>query len=475
MRYLIYLIPLLAGIYSCSPDRVEKQTDSLPPIFPDYTAVSIPYNIAPLNFEMANVFHVRAEIFVKGNHLATITGKRLIKIPEKQWKGWLREYKGEKLEFIISSWSETYPNGIRYAPFTMDISPHKIDEWIAYRLIEPGYEYWNQMGIYQRQLSSFTEKPIVTNNQNHQGCLNCHSFHNYSADRFMFHARGKNGTTVMLDKGVPRRIDFEKITAEVKATYPFWHPSGRYIAFSSNDTYQSFYHFGKMPVEVYDVASDLFIYDVENNRVITDTRFTEKTRFETFPAFSPDGKFLYYCCATADKMPMANRELKYALCRVSFDEQTGNLGEKVDTLYNPQAGNGSISFPRLSPCGKYILYTEASSATFPIWHKEADLKMIRLADGEEIDTRIINSDESDSYHSWSSNGRWIIYSSRRIDGRYTRLYIAGVDEKGHFGKPFLLPQNDPSHNTLRLKSYNIPEFINQEVRLNKKEVTRLFD
>lgn len=460
---------------SCTPKVAIESSVDLPPIFPDYISAYIPNNIAPLNFEVEDASYIRADISANKEPLTVLTGKSSIQMPVKQWKDWLTTNKGKTLEITVSVWSDRYPQGICYAPFSVYISPNEIDEWIAYRLIEPGYEYWNQMGIYQRNLSSFIEKPIVTNDQNHQGCLNCHAFHDYSPGRMMFHARGKNGTTVLVKENIPERVAFEKLTDEVKATYPMWHHSGNYIAFSSNQTHQSFYHHGKMPVEVYDVASDLFIYDVNNNKVLTDKRFTEETRFETFPGFSPDGKSLYYCVADARTMPQENRDLKYALCRVPFDELTGSLGEQVDTIYHPAIQGGSVSFPRISPDGQYLLYTEAASATFPIWHKEADLKMLRLTDGQEVNTDILNSDETESYHSWSSNGKWIIYSSRRIDGRYTRLYIAGINDDGVFQKPFLLPQKSPLHNTTRLTSYNIPEFIKEEVKLDKRKIKALFE
>ena len=58
-----------------------------------------------------------------------------------------------------------------------------------------------------------------------------------------------------------------------------------------------------------------------------------------------------------------------------------------------------------------------------------------------------------------------MYGSRRLDGRYTRLYMAYWDPQGKPHKPFLLPQKDPRHNTWRLKSYNVPEFILDRVEL----------
>lgn len=475
-----FFLPMLLCLFSfsaCTPAGKEAKSgsDAYPPIFPDYISVTVPSNIAPLNFNLPGARQMMAVLRVDGKELARLQGKSCLQFPVKDWKEWLDSYRGKTLDVTVSAWTDQHPEGIRYQSFPIHISAGKIDPWIAYRLIEPGYELWNRMGIYQRDLTSFDEKTIVTNRQNHDGCVNCHSFCNYSPENFMFHARGRNGTTVLVRDGRPIRLDLDKLAPYKSGTYPMWHPSGRYLLFSSNDTHQAFYHFGHMPVEVYDLSSDLMIYDLSANRILTDPRFTNNKSMETFPAFSPDGKQVYFCTAETKKMPMEYKSLKYALCRVGFDEKTGQLLAQVDTLYNPAVKGGSVSFPRISPDGNYLLYTEAACATFPIWHKEADLKMIRLADHAEMDTSPINSDDTESYHSWSSDGRWILFSSRRLDGRYTRLFIASVDENGRFGKPFLLPQEDPEQNTLRMKSYNIPEFIRGEVKLDKQEVTSLFD
>lgn len=474
MRNLVFTCIALL-LVCCTSKEAMRQSDSYPPIFPDYTFVTIPANIAPLNFGIREASYIKAVFSHAGQELITLKGKSSLKIPPKEWKEWLRLYAGKDLTVTVSAWTKDQPGGVVYSPFSISVSEHEVDPWIAYRLIEPGYELWNEMGIYQRDLTSFNEKVIITNKQNHDGCINCHSFHNYSPENMMFHARGKNGTTVVMENNKVRRVDLSRLGLNKPGTYPIWHPSGNYIAFSSNETHQSFFHFGQTPTEVYDLSSDLIVYDIKNNKVLHDPRFTEESRMETFPAFSPDGKQLYFCSAEAREMPFEYESLKYALCRVPFDETNGTLGEPVDTLYNPADKGGSVSFPRISPDGHYLLYTEADCATFPIWHKEADLKMIRLTDGTEIDTAVLNSEDTESYHAWSSNGRWIIFSSRRIDGRYTRLYIAAVTEEAVFGKPFLLPQKDPEQNTLRMRSYNIPEFIRAEVRLDRREAASLFN
>lgn len=471
LSYFCFSIILL--FTACSPKQAKETSRQLPNIFPDYINVTIPYNIAPLNFEVKGAKHLLAE-FSEGNTLlGSVSGTETIDISEDDWHQWLTAGKGKKINVTLSVWDDIHPDGIKYKSFSINIAPDNIDEWIAYRLIEPGYEVWNKMGIYERQLSSFEECAIVTNRQNNSGCVNCHSFSQYSPQKMMFHARGKGGGTMIYNEGKLEKVDMTKLNLKLKGVYPMWHPSGRYIVFSTNNTCQSFFHDGRTPIEVYDLASDIFIYDVEHHREIADPRFTESTKWETFPAFSPDGKYLYFCQAQSVKMPQDYQKLKYAIVRVAFDAATGKLGDKVETIYNPAISKGSASFPRISPDGKYLLFTEAANATFPIWHKEADLKMIRLSDGKVMNTAMINSKETESYHSWSSNGRWIIFSSRRLDGRYTRFFIAWVNKDGQFGKPFLLPQKEPEWNVLRMKSYNIPEFIKGKVELPASKVANL--
>lgn len=162
------------------------------------------------------------------------------------------------------------------------------------------------------------------------------------------------------------------------------------------------------------------------------------------------------------------KEIKYSICSVSFNPDNGSFGETIDTIYT--AHNKSASFPRISPDNQYLLFTESDYATFPIWHKEADLKMISLQGSAPVDTDILNSTDVESYHSWSSNGRWIIFSSRRLDGLYTRFFIAHLDKNKKFSKPFLLPQKDPDENNLRMKSFNIPEFIKDKITITRSQL-----
>src|SRR5690606_16260105 len=106
------------------------------------------------------------------------------------------------------------------------------------------------------------------------------------------------------------------------------------------------------------------------------------------------------------------------LLALSFDPEKRTFGEKADTLYNATEMGKSARFPRVSPNGRYVLFTVSDYGNFSIWHKDADLQMIDLATNELISLDAVNSDDVESYHSWSSNSHWFVFSSRRDDGLY---------------------------------------------------------
>lgn len=458
----------LMGLISCSGMKEPaRQVASLPPIFPDYSGVTIPQNIAPLNLMVEDADHVQARFLVDGREMLAVSGEEgVIDVDESDWHQLLSQVAGRQMQVEVSAWDEKNLDGLRYKPFTIEVSKDSIDPWIAYRLIEPGYEPWRYMGIYERNLSSFEEVEVISNKKNKDACINCHHFDNRSAKRMMFHVRGENGGTIFLENGRTRKIDPKSMEPYKGAVYPAWHPEGRYIAFSSNQTQQSFFGQGRQALEVYDKGSDLILYDTQNNCMLSDSRFLGEDAMETFPAWSPDGKWLYFCSSPAKQLPDERREVHYSILRVPFDGKSGKLGAQIDTVYHALKEHASASFPRISPDGRYLLFTKSAYGTFPIWHHEADLQMIDLMTGKLLDLDKVNDKkQADSYHAWSANGRWIMFGSRRLDGRYTRVYFAHFGKDGKVSKPFLLPQKDPRLNTLRLKSFNIPEFVDGKIEM----------
>jgi Tol biopolymer transport system component len=253
--------------------------------------------------------------------------------------------------------------------------------------------------------------------------------------------------------------------------YPYWHPSGRFIAYSVNTTQQIFHSSKEKLIEVLDYASDIVVYDLETNELFS-SDLLMTSNFETFPVFSPDGKTLYFCCASEQNVPVDYFKVRYNLCSISFDVSTRTFGDKIDTLIRVDDIGKSISFPKPSFDGKFIMYTLLDYGNFGIWHSEADLYLLNLEDGTTHELTEANSPYADSYHNWSSNSRWFVFGSRRMDNLYTRPYIAIIDENGKTGKPFLLPQKNPDVYLESLYSYNVPEFINAPVKLDANRVAK---
>ena len=256
--------------------------------------------------------------------------------------------------------------------------------------------------------------------------------------------------------------------------YPYWHPGGRYCAFSTNKTSQMFHTANpKKRIEVYDSSSDVFVYDTETHTIIRDTLIMKKYWAENTPAFSPDGKWLYFTTARRQVYPTDYDKEKYSLCRVSFDETTGKIGTEVDTLVSADKTGKSVTWPRLSYDGRFLMYTQADYGYFSIWHPEADLWLLDLESRETRAMDEVNSARAESFHNWSTNNRWFLFTSRRDDGLYTRVYLSYIDKQGKATKPFLLPQRNPKEFYQRLLySYNTPDFASRAIETKQESLIR---
>ena len=286
----------------------------------------------------------------------------------------------------------------------------------------------------------------------------------------LFHQRGSHNGTYLIDHRQVKKIALERDGKPASFVYPYWHPSGRYVAFSTNETHQDFHLSDENRIEVYDVESDVLIYDTEKERVFSSPLLASMACYETFPTFTPDGNYLLFCSADSVCMPENYRDVRYNLLRVAFDPKDGSIGTQVDTLYNAREAGRSVKFPRVSPDGKRLLYTVSDYGNFSIWHKDADLHMLDLSTGAIDSLPEVNSPDVESYHSWSGNSRWFVFSSRRGDGLFTRPYLVHVDERGQCGKPFLLPKASPDYYERSLFSFNVPEFIRTPVLISKERL-----
>ena len=467
MRKILPLIIPVFAVFSCAIKVEEPAPDAAEAaIFPDYKNVTVPPNIAPLNFSLEEGTKGVAILENSGKRLTLKARKGEFNIPEESW----RELVVAGSEISVTVGIKEDGKYVSRKPFTIFVSEDKIEPYVAYRLIDPGYETWNKMGLYQRCLESFKETPIMTNDKTDRNCMNCHSFKSRDPETMMFHMRARNGGTFVWKDGSIEKLNTKTPQTISALVYPYWHPSGKYIAFSVNDIAQFFHSTNPNRIEVYDYKSDVVVYDVDNHQVSSSPMLMDTTRMETFPSFSPDGKTLYYCSTRQPQMPQGYKDVRYSICSIPFDQEKFSFGDKVDTVYNADKTGLDATFPRISPDGRFLLFAETAYGCFAIWHKDSELRMIDLKDGSFHTLDGINGPDADSYHSWSGNSRWIIWASRRLDGLYSRLFIAHIDENGKTSKPFLMPQKSVSHDKELMKSYNVPEFISGPVTFDRDEM-----
>ena len=475
---LIGLLGLM-GVVGCTSETVgdARQEKGLPKIYPDYVGVTIPVNIAPLCFGMDDEEALLVDAVVTDSHGNNLhsQGEEAVDFDIDDWHALLAQNRGDSLSITVSA---KYADGWHsYRPFSVYVSNDSIDYGICYRLIAPGHEVWSKMGIYERDLSSFDERPLIENTQ-FEGCVNCHSFNRGNPADMSLHIRGPHGATLLRQNNGPLTAYNTKTDQTLGlCVYPYWHPSGKYIAYSTNVTKQTFHSAHPNRIEVFDDASDLQVYDVEKNELILSPLLKQDSIYETFPVFSADGRSLYFCAARA--LPEGNHQIdsiRYNLCRIDFDPATGKLGSTIETVIDAVAQHKSVSFPRPSYDGRFLCYTLSDYGQFSIWHHEADLYLLNLSTGESQVMAKANSDDTESFHNWSSNSRWMVLSSRRDDGLFTRPYFCHVDANGVVSKAFMLPQRNPRRfYRERFLSFNVPDFIIAPTHFNGRQASRLIN
>ncbi|MBE6291080.1 MAG: hypothetical protein E7091_01490 [Bacteroidales bacterium] len=484
-KYTLYIILFITAILTgCSADAPKdfREVNQIAEIYPKYGDITIPYNIAPLNF----AYTMEGDDYVtvlSGENGSLISKGEMTDWNIKEWHRLLEANKGKDIK--VNTYIKEEGGWQKFRSLIWRVAEEPIDSYISYRIIAPSYVTYEELTIRQRNMTNFEEKVIYNNmllsdDVNGQ-CINCHHYKNYKTDNMQFHVRQHKGGTILVTNGEVQKVNLKTDSTISAGVYPAWHPTHNFIAYSINDTGQSFHTKNNNKIEVQDLKSDLILYDIDNNEV----SFIEHDtlEWEVFPAWAPDGKTLYYSSAHFEIQNYESREREiidryrdfhYNIYRKSFDPITKTFGPK-ELVLNADSLNMSATLPRISPDGRYLLFGMAEYGCFHIWHKDADLYLMDLVNEELHKIKEINSNDVESYHSWSSNGRWILFTSRRDDGGYTRLYIAYFDKNGKAHTPFILPQEDPFFYDNYYKSYNVPEYMVEPVTITPQEFARHID
>jgi hypothetical protein len=476
MRKVLLSLWLCVSVWlllACSSNSEHPTlVDKLPVIYPDYIGVTIPVDIAPLNFNFADETINRMDVVVKGS------------------KGGELHVNGEWADFDIDEWhvltaqnlggrltvtvcTEKDGQWTQYKDFDIFVGEARLDDWgLTYRRIKPGYEVGGDIGIYQRELSSFDEYAIITETVVPGRCFNCHTANRTNPNRLTMQMRGEGGGTMIQKDGHQMWVETKTDSTKAAGSYSYWHPQGDYVALAVNSVHQAFFTGTGQRIEVYHTFSNVEVLDTRTNELIL-SPLLQTDDLEIFPAFSHDGKWLYYSTSKPCRVPAEYEKVKCSLCRIAFDAEKGVFGETVDTLLNGPATDKSYVLARPSYDGRWLMYCASSRGNFPVSQNDADLWLMDLKTGESRELKELNTPQSESYHNWSENSRWLVFSSKREDGIYTKLYLATIDEQGRVSKPFLLPQRHPrKFYREMMDAYNCPDFTKSKVELDAHEAYR---
>ncbi len=467
MRISIYIISLalfFAAVGCASRPSEYEKLEVEAPIFPDYAGVTIPARIAPLNFNVDGAEKVWVD--VKGSIGGEMSGSGDWAVFDiEEWGELTEKNKGGVLVYDV--YAKKDGNWVKYKPFEISVSADELGEYgLTYRRIAPGYEVFSDIGIYQRDIHTYEEEAIIDHRSAPGECMNCHVSNRTDPRQMQIHFRGVHGATLVQVDGQRKLLNTVTDSTIANCMYPYWHPSGNYIAYSLNLIHQCFNESNHKFIEVFDKASDALVLDVRTNQLVL-TPAIQTEDFESYPVFSADGKKIYYCTSKAYRGPEECDKIRYDLCVIDFDEETGHTANVADTLIKASAVGKSITHPRPSYDGKWLLYSEADFGVFPLNHPESELWLMNIATGERMLLKNANSDGAESYHNWSVNSKWIVFCSRRLDGVTNRLFITHIDEEGNSTKAFLLPQYNPKeYYENMIQAYNTPDFTLEKVELD---------
>ncbi len=246
-------------------------------------------------------------------------------------------------------------------------------------------------------------------------------------------------------------------------------PDGRYVISTVKEEavvalYPDLYY----PQMFFLIEGILVVYDTEKKDFFSLSGADDPGYVQTNAVWSPDGKSIVFSRAREYKIGDFNSKkeyyaamkkvrksfeggakFRYDLYRIPFNNGKGGVPEPL-----PGASKNGKSnyFAKFSPDGKWIVFCQADS--FMLNQPDSLLYIIPAQGGTPRQMRANTPGRMNSWHSWSPNGRWLVFSSKAVSP-YTQLYITHIDEQGNDTPPVLLEGFVDGN-----RAANIPEFVN---------------
>jgi len=202
---------------------------------------------------------------------------------------------------------------------------------------------------------------------------------------------------------------------------------------------------------------------------------------QTDPVWSPDGKYVVFARAEAkDPYPEGQKlaehandpeetQIQYDLYRIPFSDGEGSQAEPI---VGASRNGMSNTFPKVSPDSRWIVFVKCRNGQ--LMRPDSQLYIVPAEGGQARKMRC-NTPLMNSWHSFSPNGHWLVFSSKSRSP-YTQMFLTHLDEQGDDSPPILI-ENATAAN----RAVNIPEFVNipadglMKIDVPAAESYRLFD
>ena len=507
-RFFKLLTALFAVVLMCScTDLSEKEAqyvDVFVPMIPYYAdSIEIPINIAPLNFCFpdsvdARKAKVRIEAYdslqnVQNSYDFKIKRVGGTSISLRKWKKLLQSAAGGYLSVHV--FIETEQGVTRYKGLHWFVSPEKIDKYLLYRVSQYEEGVHGEVYITQRDLESFQNRYVGHNrlldydNPGQRSCMNCHDCLNNDSHNMVFHVRGVHKGTILMRGDTLIKIAVPD-NYNLRFTYPAWHPSGKFVAFSTNLPASVHYASSTQKI-IYtlDTLGCIVLLDIEKMRLFSCPELTDTAYDQVFPAWSPDGTRLYFCRSPKKKYDVfpfpqyidtalsmrQNRteQIWDDLMQIDFDSRTGVFSD-LRCVYPFSQMQKSATMPKVSRNGRYLILSLLKTSTFPLQNLGDFYQLDLQADSmQPVEVKILNTPGSEKGHSFSSNGSWMVFSSSRRTLAIPETYITHFDsEHGIFSKPFPVPQKTGDFYRTNLHGFVFPVLSTKPVSYTPRQIAK---
>ncbi|MEW6359104.1 MAG: hypothetical protein AB1696_22410 [Planctomycetota bacterium] len=350
-------------------------------------------------------------------------------------------------------------------PVTVRVSRDPADRYIVYRLVSPPFSTFKTPDMFVRDITSFDTRLFLSARRSY--CFNCHTFSSTSGasgklsiqSRYMVPRGEELFRTYFgvfdIDKQEGRKF---KLPFQIQmTTFMAWSPDATKLAISANQQVTAFEPIVYETQSAGEPTSDIAVFDPAQDTVALLPGASDPDNLEIYPRWTLDGKAIVFCWSPAGYHPELT---KYDLHVVAFNDGKG--GTAVPIKGASQNGRSNY-YARFSPDGKWMSFCQSDGGS--LIKSSSDIYLMK-SDFTGEPRRLESNIEygADSWHSWSSNGKWIVFASKR-DTVMARLYMTHIDEEGRASPAIRLPLEHAP-----MESFNIPEFLHDYPRVREKDL-----